>query len=132
MVFQWQALACYPRQVPVDIYAHQYPWQMSNLRIYPAGMRESIWEAGRNITKNWINVWAFECIAHNAMYRAQDIQEHLHMPELNYQCVACPENGPMNPRDACIWHCHSSRGADRVLALMKNENSIILEGSEEQ
>lgn len=103
------------------------PWMLANIRYYPALLHDTIWKAGDDLARNWIDDWAYECIVHNAMFHSQRINdyERYNIPELNVQAEGNLDSITKEKVDeAVIIHCHSTRGSE--LALQKMEKALSL------
>lgn len=107
------------------------PWMMANIRYYPAGMLQKLWDIGDDLAYSWVEDWAYETIIYNAMFHAQDIDDYnafMH-PEWNVQ-----GEGDLNSitqdlvNRATILHVHSTR--DSKLAIQKMEKAIQLSGGD--
>ena len=111
-IFQY----AYPENVPKYMYACFQRWWMSNVRYYPAGIKQLVWEVGDSLVENWIDVWAFECIIYNSMFYAQKDPNtnFVGNPLLNCQYVPGQTDEAIL-KDAKIIHVQSTRGIDEAI-----------------
>jgi len=122
-----QFRTAFPDNVPVELYNHLSPWYMSNVRYYPCGLKDKVWDKGNELFKKWIDIWAYECIVYNAMMHSQDIfyikegkKCGFSFPKLNYQYMLGQEhlNG-IALQEAHIIHCQATRGSKEAINKMK-------------
>ena len=122
----------FPAVVPRNLYKGLIPWMMSNIRYFPKGLPNSMWELGEPLAKKWINVWAYECIIYNTMFHSQKSIKDEHgvvknkylLPEYNFQMIRSKKYPNMEMKDANIVHFHSSRGSKDTIRKMKKISSI--------
>lgn len=109
----------YTALVPINIYKSLNPWFMCSVQYYPSSMDKKLWDIGESLAKNWINVWAYECIIYNSMIHAQNVNlKKLHDPRFNYQYL---EEFKMSIplEEAHIVHVPATRGSNDSLRIMK-------------
>lgn len=104
------------------------PWMMANLRYYPAGMDNQLWEIGDDLAYSWIHDWAYETIIYNKMFHSQGITDFkkYHIPAWNVQCEG--PVGMISPemvRDVTIIHCQSTRGSREAIDKMNRAISFM-------
>ena len=106
------------------------PWMMANVRYYPAGLPDSIWDIGDDLAYSWIDEWAYDTIIYNKMFHSQDLNIiNFLRPELNFQVEG--DLGMISRetvRDASILHCHATRNSN--MAIQKMDRAIKLSGLE--
>ena len=115
-----QFRSAFPANVPKYLFECFPQWFMSNLRYYPAGMDQSCWDAGDALVKDWIDVWAYECIIYNAMFYVQKVRDPLEYQNqlLNFQYVPGQTDESMLEH-AQIIHVQATRGIDEAIKRAK-------------
>lgn len=112
----------------LDLVQNLTPWMMANVRYYPAGLPDSIWDIGDDLAYSWIDEWAYDTIIYNKMFHSQDLNVNSYIrPELNFQVPGEPGMiSSETVRDASILHCHATRSS--AMALQKMDRAIKLMG----
>ena len=92
-----------------------YPWMMANLRYYPAGLPNSIWDTPDDLAFSWIDDWAYDCIIYNSMFHSQGIENYndYHIPEWNRLVIGGITDEQIN--NSSIIHCAATRGSSLSL-----------------
>jgi len=92
-----------------------YPWMMANLRYYPAGLSNSIWDTPDDLAFSWRNDWAYDCIIYNTMFHSQGITnfDDYHIPEWNRLIIGGITDEQIN--NSNIIHCAATRGSSLSL-----------------
>jgi len=92
-----------------------YPWMMANLRYYPAGLLNSIWDTPDDLAFSWIDDWAYDCIIYNSMFHSQGIENYndYHIPEWNRLVIGGITDEQIN--NSSIIHCAATRGSSLSL-----------------
>jgi hypothetical protein len=116
----------FPKCVDPELYQGLKPWFMSNVRYYPANMKQRIWDIGDSIYNRWVDVWAYECIIYNAMIhessKGENIEDY-YQPEYNCQWVDGQTDFELMKYSSII-HVQATRGIKE--AIIKAD--IILRG----
>jgi hypothetical protein len=87
------------------------PWMMANIRYYPSGLPDFIWDVGDDLAYSWIDEWAYDCIIYNAMFHSQGITnfDEYHNPKWNNLILGGISDQQIN--DSEIIHCAATRGS---------------------
>lgn len=91
------------------------PWMMANIRYYPSGLPNFIWDVGDDLAYSWIDDWAYDCIVYNGMFHSQGITnyEGYHNPKWNNLILGGITDREINDSD--IIHCAATRGSSLSL-----------------
>jgi hypothetical protein len=107
--------------VPMERLRFAQPWFVTNVKYFPAVMNKKLWEIGKEIVKDWVDTWAYECLVYNCMFHSQwvkDVQDY-HRPEFSYQApVRGNYSNSINLKQAKIIHFHSTRGTEKTIQIM--------------
>ena len=92
-----------------------YPWMMANIRYYPAGLPNSLWETPDDLAYSWIDDWAYDTIIYNNMFHSQGITDYdaYHIPKWNTLVLGGITDEIINNSD--IIHCAATRGSSLAL-----------------